>query len=258
MPYIIMILYNLVSIEASSQQAGSYTLVENVIYYQLGSTTLPIRTVQYGPQNGMLFINLHDNETTSVTAARSILPVVGGTLIKIDNDGERNIHFKLKGKSYAVDPNGIFSREGIRLALVETGNVSEEAIDEVEKLGKRILQLLPVNPRYVVALHNNTPDGYSILSYMRGGDLSKEAKEVHQVAGQDADDLFFTTEKKLYKAIIAAGYNCVWQDNKHASQDGSLSVYCGAHHIPYVNLETEQGKLEQYGNMLRQLLDLIN
>ena len=52
-------------------------------------------------------------KNTSVEAARSVLEWKGGTLIKIENNKQHVIRFRLRGVNYRFDPNGIFSRAGI-------------------------------------------------------------------------------------------------------------------------------------------------
>ena len=58
--------------------------------------------------------------------------------------------------------------------------------------------------------------------------------------------------------MAAQGYNSVWQDNKHARKDGSLSVYFGEKRKRYVNIETEHGKFEKYTEMLSKLLTILS
>jgi len=81
-------------------------------------------------------INVHDNETTSVEAARSALESNGGTLIKIENNRQRMIRFKWRGHSYSFDPNRIFSRIGIEQTLKDNGRSSKQAAKEIEKFAQ--------------------------------------------------------------------------------------------------------------------------
>ena len=59
------------------------------------------------------FINLHNNEKTSLNAAKQYLNKIGGRLINIENNGERLINFKYNGFNYIFDPNRIYSASGI-------------------------------------------------------------------------------------------------------------------------------------------------
>lgn len=227
------------------------------IYYSLGSNKIPIKLTRYGQKEGLVFIALHHNELTSVQAAKKILQSEGGFLIELENKGKRNLRFRIGNYYYTVDPNRIFSKEGIEASMKELGRFSLTASREVEKLGKRLIQLLPENPVCVIALHNNTNDGFSVNEYLNGEKRGKDAAKVNANPDQDPDDFFITTDPYLYQQFILKKYNAVLQDNKNCNQDGSLSVYCGKNSIRYVNLETEHGKYDQYGEMLEYLYEVL-
>jgi hypothetical protein len=234
-----------------------FIAVEKTIYYKLGDQTLPIKVFQYGDLKNIVCINLHDNENTSVEAARSILELKGGTLIKIENNKEHFILFKLRGINYGFDPNGIFSREGIEKTLKENSRTSKAEIDEIEKFAQRILELIGGKTSCIIALHNNTDDDYSVTTYLKGNERQNDAKEVYKAPKQDVDDIVFTTDSLLYKKMADQGYNSIWQDNQNARKDGSLSVYCGDKGKRYINIETEHGKFDQYAEMLGKLLMIL-
>ena len=231
--------------------------LEKTIYYKLGDKTIPLKVLQYGPANDIACINIHDNEFTSVQAAKSVLEIKGGTLIKIENNAQRIIRFSLRGVLYSFDPNRIFSRTGIEQTLKENGRISLLAIEEVEKFGQRLLQLIPDNISCVIALHNNTENAYSVKSYLSGGDRHKDAKQVYADSLQDADDIIFTTDPSLFEEMASLGYNCILQNNEKVRRDGSLSVYYGEQNRRYVNIETQHGKTDQYQEMLENLIDIL-
>ncbi|MFZ9388427.1 MAG: hypothetical protein ACO25B_11155 [Chitinophagaceae bacterium] len=212
---------------------------------------------QYGPGNNVICINLHDNESTSVEAARSVLQLKGGTLIRIENQAQRIVRFRLRGQVFGFDPNRIFARTGIESTLKENGRSSPQAIEELEKFAQRLLELLPENLQCVVALHNNTEEAFSIKSYLPGGDHKSDALEVYVNNSQDVDDIVLTTHRNLYEKMASLGYNSILQDNKRAKQDGSLSVYCGENNRRYINIETQHGRTTQYQEMLAHLLDYL-
>lgn len=230
---------------------------EKTIYYDLGEKTIPLKLVQYGPQNDILCINLHDNEFTSVQAARSVLEQKGGTMIKIENNAQRVIRFRLRGVWYGFDPNRIFSRTGIEQTLKENGRTSPHAIEEVEKFAVRLLELIPGSVSCVIALHNNTEEAFSVRSYLPGGDRRSDAVEVYVNNSQDVDDIALTTDKSLYDKMASLGYNSILQDNEKVKKDGSLSVYFGEMKKRYINIETQHGRTEQYQEMLGKLMDFL-
>src|SRR4030095_15872913 len=235
----------------------SLTITEKTIFYNLAGNIVPIKIQQYGERTDFVFINLHDDEITSVDASKRVLEEYGGLLIEVENNAERNIRFKLDRYFYKVDPNRIFSEEGIKKSLEQLGRTSSKAVDEVEKLGQRIIQIIPEDAKCIIALHNNTPDLFSVAEYAPGNKRSVDCKKVYINTEQDTDDFFLTTDNNLYEKLAEKGFNTILQDNKNCTEDGSLSVYCGKKSIRYVNCETEHGKTEQYYEMMKVLVAVL-
>ena len=175
--------------DIENRVAGNYTV--KTIFYKLGSSIIPIKTTLYGNRNDLVYINLHDDEFTSVGATRKLLKKQGGLLIELENKGRRDLRFRIGNIYYSVDPNRIFAPEGISISLKEKGRYSAKARQEVEKLGQRIVQLFPKNPICIIALHNNTPDYYSITEYLPGNKRTGDAAKVNANPDQDPDDLYF-------------------------------------------------------------------
>jgi hypothetical protein len=231
---------------------------EKTIFFKLSSNIIPLKLQQYGDKTDLVFINLHDDEYTSVDAVKRILETTGGLLIEVENELQRNIKFRIGKTTYRVDPNRIFSVEGIKASMEQLGYVSYSAVAEIKKLGQRILQLIPEDAQCVIALHNNTPDLFTIQEYSAGNKRAGDSKKVFINPGEDADDFFLTTDATLYEHLADKGFNTILQDNKNCKEDGSLSVYCGKNKIRYVNCETEHGKTEQYYKMMQALLLVLN
>jgi hypothetical protein len=246
--------FSMVASSCQDKPAGSQ---EKVIYYRLGETEIPIHITDFGKPADFVCINLHDNESTSVGAARNVLPSFGGLLIRIQNKEQRLIRFVFRGDRFAFDPNRMFSYEGILASLRENGDADSLAALEVEKFAKRVLALVPAKAKYIIALHNNTNGAFSAESYRTGGDRAADAKDVVYVKTQDPDNFMLFTDKGLFKRMKNSGFNLILQDNENAARDGSLSVFCGENEINYVNIETEQGDRQSYEEMLWALLDEI-
>jgi hypothetical protein len=241
-------------LEFVSSPGRPIDITEQTILYKLADNIVPIKIQQYGNRNDIVFINLHDDEATSVEATKKILEEQGGLLIEVENNTQRNIRFRLGNYNYRVDPNRIFSKEGIAKSLKELGRTSPGAEAEVEKFGQRIIQLIPPDARLVIALHNNSPELFSAKEYAPGQKRSIETRKIYLNPDEDADDFFLTTDNSLYEKLSEKGFNTILQDNKNCTEDGSLSVYCGKNRINYVNCETEHGKFQQYYQMIRALL----
>src|SRR5690242_10701475 len=82
--------------------------------YAVGETNVFIHAKNFSTQGQeVTFINLHDNEQTSVKAAENYLEACGGgTLVRIANQQERFINICLSGQEYRFDPNRIYSASG--------------------------------------------------------------------------------------------------------------------------------------------------
>ncbi len=231
--------------------------LEKTIFYTIGDRSIPVKILQYGNAKNIICINVHDNETTSVKAAKSVLEETGGTIIKIENKQQRVIRFRLKGVSYGFDPNRMFSRIGIEQTLRDNKKTGRDAINEIEKFAQRILQLIPDSSSCIIALHNNTEEAFSVRSYLPGNNRQHDAKAVYASNLQDIDDIAFTTDSLLYQKMADSGYNSIWQNNEKAKKDGSLSIYCGERNRRYINIETQHGKAKQYIEMLQKLLAIL-
>jgi hypothetical protein len=220
------------------------------IRYKIGSQTILLSIYKYGNNADPVYINMHDDEKTSLVAAQKLLGRKGGMLIKIENNSKRNIAFKFEGHTYTFDPNRMFSRVGIHQTLMNHGRSNEKVITEIEKFGKRFLQLIPENASCIVALHNNTDGKFSVESYLSGNDRAKDAKAIHINPGHDPDDFFLTTDSILFRKLARENFNSVLQNNSTARKDGSLSIWCGERNINYLNCETQHGRLSQYNEMI--------
>lgn len=227
------------------------------IKLSLGSGFVPVTILKFGDATDLVFINMHDNEFTSVEAAKELLSERGGLLIKIENNKQRFINFKHNKRTYSFDANRIFSLEGIKQSLRERGRYSDAAALKIGSFADNLLSLIPQTANCVIALHNNFDGGFSIKSYIKGGDKQKNAIQAVEHKHQDADDIAFTTDPYLFEKMSGMGYNSILQDNINARKDGSLSVYFGERGKRYINIETEHGRDRQYVEMLSSLFKVL-
>lgn len=259
------VLLTTLSLVARSQPGGGggdqspsfFVPAERVVTFSLPGKQVPVKILQYGDRTDLVCINLHSNEDASVKAAMTVLEKHGGTLIKIENNRQRVIRFRLKGVNYSFDPNRIFSAAGIDQTLRENSRVNIAAAAEIEKFATMLLSMLSDTNACVVALHNNTENAFSVKTYQEGGQRQKDAKAVYANESQDVDDIILTTDSLLYAHMAEAGYNSIWQDNENARKDGSLSIYFGEAGRRYINIETQHGKVDQYAEMFEKLLEIL-
>ena len=226
-------------------------------WFRLGDDSISVTVTDYGGKGRPVYLNLHDDESTSLEAAIPLLKKHGGLLVKINNQGKRNIEFTLDSAVYAFDPNRIFSRNGIVHTLIRHKRISNKAIGQVENFANAFLQLVPERPVLIVALHNNINGRLSITSYSGNGEEAEDAAEVSIIRSADPDDFILTTERSVYD-MFRNRFNVVLQHNSRARQDGSLSVYFGERGIPYINCETEHGHLRQFSRMLTAIHDSLD
>ncbi len=217
---------------------------------------IQVNLEQYGESSPWTFIHLHDSEPSSLAAARQIIPLTGGQLIKIVNKGKRNLSFTYRNRPWIIDPNRIYSDTGIQLNLQELQrwNQDPKMVSSIQSFGSNLLGLIPKKTSCIISLHNNTDGFFSINDYLPGGRRARDARKVFMDRLQDPDDIVITTDSLIYEHMAAACYNTIWQNTETVRQDGSLSVYCGLRNIRYVNIETQHGQVGQYVRMLAHLM----
>lgn len=240
------------------EDPGEINLSEEIKPIKLGDGAVDVCVSTRGPEAPeFVYFNMHDNENTSVSAARIAINRHGGKLVEIRSTGQRMISFSLGDKKYTFDPNRIFTDEGIRKTLTEHGPYSAEAHKETARFANQLIKDYFIDAKLVIAAHNNTEGEYSINSYYPGGENETDAAEVFVNKGRDTDDFFFVTDAAHYEILIAAGFNVALQDNKNVVDDGSFSVYCGRNKIKYINVEAEHGHLSEQVQMIESLRAII-
>ena len=206
------------------------------------------------------FVHVHENETTAVTAANAVIDSLQkGCFTTWQCQQQRYVDFEIENLQYHFDPNRIYSTAGMGATLRSNGGIyTDSAMLAVKQVADEFVRRYIDSNRLVVALHNNTDaGGLTINSYQKGGTYYKDAKLVFVNSKQDADDFFYTTELVYYNFLKRKGFNIVLQDNVHVHDDGSLSVYCATHHIPYINIEAQEGHLPQQIKMLGAIFNII-
>jgi hypothetical protein len=229
---------------------------ERVYELALGDRRLNV-LVSGSEMAAVVFVNVHENEQTSVQAARAVLDPTRQRLVRLHAQGRRNVVFALKGRHHAFDPNRIFSDVGIERTLRRYGAWSAAAGAEVTRLRELLLQhTVAGHPRLVVALHNNGVGSYSLESYAAGGDYAADAAAIDRSQGIDAGDFFLVTQRPAFEALAGCGFGVVLQRDD-ALDDGSLSVRLTGARPLYVNVEARHGHLAQQTRMLQLLLQRL-
>jgi hypothetical protein len=216
---------------------------------------------QHGsPTASRLFVNLHEDERTSVEAAHQLLAERSFRLHHFDAGGDRRIRFDLAGASYEFDPNRIFSRAGVEGTLRRHNTeVTAEACEALMRFTQTYVRALAIDgARSLVALHN-TEGNFSIHAFEAGARCAVVADEVHVDGSRHRHDFFYVTNRPIFEALRARGYNAVLQARvDQLEDDGSLSVYCGRRGIPYVNVEARHNEVENQAAMLGELWGVLD
>ena len=232
---------------------------ETKYFFNWGGKSTTLLVSQYGNRSDIVMINVHADEITSIEAGKMILANTGGMLIQVVNDEERLISFEKNGEIFHLDPNRIFTHNGLRKNFKTLNKIlNKAAIQSVESFAKFILQLIPSPATTLIALHNNGDGEFSINSYKRHHENAKDAVNINISTSHDPDNFFLTTNSIIFFGLKAAGYNIVLQNNKKPTDDGSLSVYYGRNKRSYVNVEAESGKLNEQSEMLKALLNFLS
>ena len=224
---------------------------------QLGDATVDV-LIHEAEAPGLTYLNLHDDENTSVKAALDVIGEYGGRVIELKHSGDRRITFNLGDSVYEFDPNRMFTDAGRKSALERFSRVTEEALAAVQGFADEVLLLLnPSELEAVVTLHNTSPGTYSISIYTGEGELAGEAESVYISDQMDLKDYYFVTNRDLYDQLSEMELNVVLQDNVNATDDGSLSVWCAQQHIVYANSEALNRHRRVQADMLLRLHEIL-
>ena len=229
---------------------------DTIIQFKFNDNTAYIKFKGDPAVSPIVFISLHDDETTGQQVVYNYVKENNPAYIQIVNNKHRLINFTSLKRRYAFDPNRIFSKKGIRLSLGFYSSYSTMAAARVEKFAALILQQLS-KAKTIIAVHNNSNGKYSILSYLKGGKDYKNAQRVNKVLGSDPDNFFLTTSTQLFERLTAKNFNIVLQGNKHVFNDGSLSYYYRNSNRQYINIEAQEGHFSKQAEMLHALMAVL-
>lgn len=224
----------------------------------IGDTNVHVLMYQHGPPSPT-FLNVHDDENTSVEAGKAVIDETSGRLIELAHSGKRHLHFQVDGEDYAVDPNRIFSDAGIRATLERQSKYSSGAHWAVERFARQFLERFALTREpVIVALHNTVDGNYSIESYRLGAQHGVAAADLHINPARSRFDFFYATDRRFFDYLKQRDFNVVLQNNTAVPDDGSLSVYFAKKGIPYLNVETELGQLERQIEMVRVARQMVD
>jgi hypothetical protein len=197
-------------------------------------------------------LRIHGNEETAREAVEILIGETEGEAWIVQSSTR---HVLLEG--LRLDPNRMFSREGAEKNLrVLNPDARPEQILAVLAILDRgrdalMAALAPPPGGLWIAAHNNGP-GYSIETE---APISQRVRIAEPASPRDF--LLFTSARDFEKAVRGP-YNAVLQDRPGGEDDGSLSRWCAARGVRYVNVEVAHGRLDKQLEMLRWLLAALS
>lgn len=242
----------------------------------LGDRKIKVYLHKNDTPHGLTYFAPHYSETTAPQAAQDVIDVSGGKVAWLVHGDQarpaRNISFVLDGTRFEFDPNRMFTDVGARKSLAQFSNTNTKspafarALAEVRRFATTLLTkdndyLHPAmaNGNVVVGIHNNHGSGYTVESYETGGEYHADIVDPGgYFYNQDGHpgNFFYTTSEAIFAALKSNNFSVVLQSTKPID-DGSLSVYCGAHRVDYVNVEATLGDRSAQRRMIQFLHDYI-
>lgn len=193
-------------------------------------------------------LRIHGDEETARQAVELLLEKVEAEAWVLDSP-TRTVNFQ----GLALDPNRMFTRAGAernlrRLNPSAAPESVAAALDRLDSCRETMLRaLMPPPGGLWIAAHNNGP-GYSMETEV------PISRKIHRPQPDMPRDFFLFTDEKDYLIAEKGPYNAVLQDRPGGDDDGSLSRWCAARGIRYVNVEAAHGKLDKQLEMLGWLV----
>ncbi len=236
----------------------------------LGASTMQVRILG-DMRSPIRYVVIHGDEETAPRAAELHIQRFGGALIQLVNPGKRLVTFRLPKLrfTYDFDPNRIFTRTGLEQTLRRWNRRTRESrfpklFAAVQEFADRFLSLL-VEPRGsvrgLIAVHNNgtTPNAdFSFETFVNPRGYFPGVEAMQYRRSHSPYNLFVVTDAADYDALAARGLNVVLENSELASDDGSLSIFCGRQRIRYANVEGRMGEIEKHVEMLNTLREIWN
>jgi len=221
-------------------------LGENECTFSLKTTERAVATL----------VALHPNERTCTEVFEKLPRFVHFNLLSVEQEQKRLLVYRSANTTLLFDPNRIFTDKGIRetLQFHNLGNplVYKQAI---KSFADTLLSCMYANQksRQIVAVHNNSNDNFSIISYQN----SNETQDLFIHVEEDVDNFVVVTARQDFAFFKQNNINTVLLADTLYTDDGSLSVYCLQNGIPYINIEVEHGNEQKQLQLLNLTYDLL-
>lgn len=217
---------------------------------QLGQTPFKLAIHKRGV--GIFLIRVHGDEVDAARVGKWWVREHGGTFVDVVNE-TRHVFFRIGNEEFKVDPNRIFSREGIAADLKKQGCPAwPNAIEQAQKLADAMLDQCA--PSHIIALHNNRR--FNIGYYKEGGECAGSANAMHENPDENPHNLVLVTHPDDFEKLKKHDVNCVLAEDG-SDYPGSLSEHFSGKNRHYFNIETEYGQIEKQKELLRIVASLV-
>ena len=204
------------------------------------------------------FVNLHDNENTSVEAAKTYISRHGGRLVELEHGRGRTVVIRRDGVLHRFDPNRMFTESGLRRSLDYFHNLSEENFALAADFARHVTGLIGLQQdKPVIAVHNNTQGKLTIHDFKPGEWYGEDTRDIFINPSEDPDDFFFTNSPALFRALESMRYNVALMVEQPPDR-GSLGNLVDRLGGVYVLVEAEHGHLSRQVAMLEDLGRLLS
>lgn len=203
----------------------------------------------------VIWLNVHEDERTSIQALWNYLDEEDISFAYLHQNSERRLSFNRGAVIFTVDPNRIYTINGIGKTLEDTLGFYPSIHLEVGKFSSNLLEVIK-QKECVITLHNNTENNYGIQSYMPDSSESSCTEDLYINSSMDPDDFVYTTVPGIFNKLKSQHINVILQ-SLECTDDGSLSVFCGKHGINYLNIETQHGHLDMQLKLMRIVSKII-
>ncbi len=229
-------------------------LKKEVEKFQIGDTKVKILVFKKGKSDTVYFAP-HGDESNAFKAGVKAVNKNGGTFIMLPNHGVRVVVFKLGSRKYAFDANRCFSDEGIKLSLEKWGKIrndcdgySEEAHEAIKPFADFLKKKF--DSKVVIGVHGNTDGAYVTEEEMNAADS-------YWNPDMDKDDFFLVLRREHFDYLKEKKMNVILE-SEDVDDDGSLSLYCRANCIPYINVEAQYEHVNEQMLMLKEARKMLD
>jgi len=211
-----------------------------------------------GQGSGLNLVNLHDNENTSVEAAKAYIRAHGGRLMELVHGRGRTVAIRRSGILHRFDPNRMFTAAGLRQSLDYHHNLTDENLAVASRFARQVADLIELErENTIIAVHNNSPGKLTIYDFKPGEWYGDDARDVFINPAEDPDDFFFTNSPALFRALKTLRYNVALMVPDPPDR-GTLGNYVNNAGGIYVLVEAEHGHLARQTRMLEDLGRLLS